>query len=131
MPLATNAKRKSAGGATHVVGSDNTFADLGLPNADELLRKADLLIAIVAAIRAAGLDQTAAAAALEINQPKVSRLLNGHLNDFSVERLLRFLVLLRHDVTITIRPAGRPGRLEVVTGRAVGKRRRRSRRAAA
>ena len=42
-------------------GSGNVFADLGLPNADELLAKATLASAITEALTARGLTQRAAA----------------------------------------------------------------------
>jgi predicted XRE-type DNA-binding protein len=88
-------------------GSDNVFADPGLPNPDEHLAKADLASRINALIREAGLTQVAAAALLGIDQPKVSRLARGYLARFSVEHLIKFLTLLGRDVEIgeKIRPA--------------------------
>jgi predicted XRE-type DNA-binding protein len=75
-------------------GSDNVFADIGLPNPEERLAKADLAIRIAAAIRARRLTQARAARVLKIDQPKVSRLLRGQLSGFSTERLMHFLTLL-------------------------------------
>ncbi len=82
----------------------NVFADLGLDDADELLAKAELTRRIAALIRARRLTQAAAARALGIDQPKVSRLLRGHLDEFSGERLMRFLRLLGQDIEIVVRP---------------------------
>ena len=98
-------------------GSGNIFADIGLPNPEERLAKADLAIRISEAIRARRLTQTQAARVLKIDQPKISRLLRGHLSGFSAERLMHFLTLLGRDVEITVRPAPRSrhqGRLRVV-----------------
>jgi predicted XRE-type DNA-binding protein len=99
------------------VGSGNVFADLGLPNPEEHLAKAELAFRISEAIRARRLTQTRAARILKIDQPKISRLLNGQLSGFSTERLMQFLTLLGSDVEITVKPAPRSrrqGRLRVV-----------------
>ena len=98
-------------------GSSNVFADLGLPNSEERLAKADLAIRIAGAIRARRLTQTAAARILKIDQPKISRLLRGQLSGFSTERLMQFLTLLGRDVEIVIKPvprSRRQGHLRVV-----------------
>jgi len=98
-------------------GSGNVFADIGLPNAEERLAKADLAIRIGEAIRARQLTQTRAAHMLRIDQPKISRLLRGQLSGFSTERLMHFLTLLGRDVEITVKPAPRSrrqGHLRVV-----------------
>jgi predicted XRE-type DNA-binding protein len=99
--------------------SGNVFADLGLPNPEERLAKADLAIRIAAAIRAKGLTQARAAQLLDIDQPKISRLLRGQLSGFSTERLMKFLTLLGRDVEIVVRAtprSRRQGRLRVVAG---------------
>jgi predicted XRE-type DNA-binding protein len=100
-----------------VEGSGNVFADIGLPNPEERLAKADLAIRIALAIRARRLTQARAARILKIDQPKVSRLLRGRLSGFSTERLMHFLTLLGRDVEIVIKTAPRSrrqGRLRVV-----------------
>jgi predicted XRE-type DNA-binding protein len=98
-------------------GTGNIFADLGLPNPQERLAKADLAIRIAEAIRARRLTQTRAAHILKIDQPKISRLLRGQLSGFSTERLMLFLTLLGRDVEITVKRAPRSrrqGHLRVV-----------------
>jgi len=98
-------------------GSGNVFADLGLPNPEERLAKADLAIRIAAAIRGRRLTQARAARVLRIDQPKVSRLLRGQLSGFSTERLMHFLILLGRDVEIVVKApprSRRQGRLRVV-----------------
>jgi predicted XRE-type DNA-binding protein len=91
-------------------GSGNIFADIGLPNPEERLAKADLAIRITEAIRARRLTQTRAARILEIDQPKISRLLRGQLSGFSTERLMHFLTLLGRDVEIVIKRTPRSRR---------------------
>ena len=83
-------------------GSNNVFADLGLPDADELLVKAGLAHRIGVLIDK--LTQVEAAKLLGIDQPKVSRLLRGELYGFSTEQLMRFLNDLGHDVAIDVKP---------------------------
>lgn len=91
----------------YVVGSGNVFADLGHPRPAEALAKAELARKIGALISERGLTQAAAATLLEIDQPKVSALTRGRLAGFSLDRLVRFLVLLGSDVEITVRPRSR------------------------
>ena len=86
-----------------VRSSGNVFADLGLRNADEKQTKVRLAVAIQQIIQARRLSQTAAASLLDINQPKISALVNYRLDGFSVERLMRFLNALDRDVEIIIR----------------------------
>lgn len=93
-----------------VEGSGNIFADIGLPNPEERLAKADLAIRIASAIRARRLTQARAARILKIDQPKVSRLLRGRLSGFSMERLMHFLTLLGRDVEIVVKTAPRSRR---------------------
>jgi len=97
-------------------GSGNVFADLGLPNPEERLAKADLALAISRAIKERGLTQREAATLMGIDQPKVSHVLRGRLADFSTERLISFLTGLGRDIEIVVRPAPKSrkrGRLHV------------------
>src|SRR3954451_7795574 len=85
----------------------NVFADLGLPDAGEHLIKAGLVVRIDRIIRERKLTQTAAAELMGIDQPKVSAMLAGQFRGYSVERLMRFLVALGHDVQIVVKPRRR------------------------
>lgn len=91
--------------------SGNVFADLDLPEPEELLAKAGLAHQICSIIEERGLTQTQAAQVLGITQPKVSLLVRGRLAGFSMERLVRFLLSLECDVQITVKrqknPSGR------------------------
>jgi predicted XRE-type DNA-binding protein len=89
----------------YVVSSGNVFADLGLPNPEELLAKAELANKISVLIRERKLTQKEAAAVLGIDQPKVSMLLRGRLTGFSIERLMRLLMLLGQDIRISVHPS--------------------------
>jgi predicted XRE-type DNA-binding protein len=88
----------------HVIkGGGNVFRDLNLPDADILQAKADLVYRISTLIEQRGLTQMQAADVLRLTQPKISALLRGHLDGFSMERLVRFLNALDQDVNITVR----------------------------
>ena len=65
----------------------NVFADLGLPDAEERLAKAELARQIGGIIEERRLTQAAAGRVLGVDQPKVSALLAGRLAGFSLERL--------------------------------------------
>ena len=84
--------------------SGNVYADIGFKNPDEHALKAELVRQIAAVMKDQELTQTAAATRLGIEQPDVSKLLKGHFRQFSVERLMRFLVALGQDVEIVVRP---------------------------
>lgn len=84
--------------------SGNVYADLGIRGADEHALKAELVRQIAAVMKEEQLTQTDAARRLGIEQPDVSRMLKGHFRQFSVERLMRFLVALGQDVEIVVRP---------------------------
>lgn len=85
--------------------SGNVFADLGLPDPDVLLAKAELAITISSIIRQRGLTQTAAARELGVHQSRVSAITRGRLDDFSLERLLSFARCLGQDVSIILSPS--------------------------
>jgi predicted XRE-type DNA-binding protein len=80
----------------------NVFADLGLPEPEERLAKAQIASAIQSAIEARGLTQQQAAVVMEVDQPKVSKIVRGRLSEFSTEWLLTRLLLLGMDVDIII-----------------------------
>lgn len=88
-------------------GTRNVFADLGFPDAETHLLKAELVTRIQAVITAQELTQVAAAKRMGLSQPDVSRLLNGQFRDVSVERLMRLLTRLGCDVDITIHNHGK------------------------
>src|SRR6185369_10516130 len=83
--------------------SGNVFADLSLPKADDLLAKAELAAKIIGEIERRRLTQSQAAAILGVDQPKVSALKQGRLSSFSIERLMRFLLLLGCDIEIVVK----------------------------
>ena len=82
--------------------SGNVFADLGLDNSEELLARANLAAAIARRIKSQKLTQKSAAGLMKLDQPKVSQLVNGKVEGFTTDRLIRFLNDLGCDVNITV-----------------------------
>lgn len=91
-------------GRQTATGSRNLFKDLGMPNAEEHFVKAQLVFKIDTIMKERGLKQVAAADLFGVRQPDVSKMLRGEFRQFSVERLLRFLVALDQDVEIVVKP---------------------------
>ena len=85
-----------------IPGGGNVFADMGLPNPEELLQKSDLVIALKRNIERMNLTQTEAAKILGISQAKVSTLLRGRLGGVSVGKLIELLNRLGCDVDVKV-----------------------------
>lgn len=95
--------------------SGNVFADLGLANPEREQLKAHLTLQIYRLVKERGLTQVEAGRVLGIKQPHVSALMRNRSGNFSVERLMDFLIALGQDVEITIRPTRREqGHVSVV-----------------
>ena len=91
-------------------GSGNVFADIGLAGAGELFARAQIGFHVFKILEHMNLAQRKIAQILEIPQPEVSHLMNGHYSRFTTDKLLDFLKRLDHDVSIRISPhrAGQP-----------------------
>src|SRR5436853_547218 len=61
----------------HEVGSGNVFADIGLPDAETHLLKAQLVSRIQDILDERSLSQTAAGTLMGVRQPDLSRILHG------------------------------------------------------
>lgn len=94
----------------YVVGAGNVFADLGYPRPEEAAAKAELAHKITKIIERRRLTQAEAAEMLDVDQPKISALRRGKLSGFSLDRLVRFLVLLGSDVQIVVKDQRRSRR---------------------
>lgn len=97
-------------------GSGNVFADLGLPNPERELLKAQLTLQIYTILKDSGMTQVEIAKILGVQQPQVSLLMRNRAGNFSVGRLMEFLTALRQDVEITVRPTRKEhGALSVIS----------------
>ena len=96
--------------------SGNIFADLGLPNPEQELLKAQLTLQIHTILKSSGMTQAEIAKILGVQQPQVSLLMRNRTGNFSVGRLMEFLTALRQDVEITVRPTRKEhGALSVIS----------------
>ena len=97
--------------------SGNVFKDLGFSDeeAEEELLKAELGVEIFRILEERGLTQKEAAKILGVKQPEISRLKHGKFSYYSVERLMRFLKRLNHDIEIRITSVeNREGQQQVI-----------------
>jgi predicted XRE-type DNA-binding protein len=85
----------------YTISSDNVFADLGMPDAEERLTRARLLSYIIIEVSRRGLTQHQVASLLGIPQSHVSHLLNARLSRFSLESLQQMTARLGMDVAIS------------------------------
>jgi len=98
-------------------GSANVYADLGLPDADEMLVKAQLVTQISDIIKKEGWTQQEAARVVGLTQPKLSEMLRGKFRGISEAKLLDCLARLGCDVQIVVgphHPSTHTGKVEVV-----------------
>lgn len=88
-----------------IPSSGNVFADLDIPNPSLSLAKANLAHRIAELVHQRKYTQVQAAELLGVTQPKVSELIRGRLQGFTLDRLLKFLNRLGQDVEISVRPS--------------------------
>jgi predicted XRE-type DNA-binding protein len=96
------------------IGSGNVFADIGLPNPEEALAKAEIARLVNSILSARDLTQVQAGDVLGIPQPRVSDLARGRLGKFSLEKLIDFAKRLGNDVEIRITRSKKKARLKVM-----------------
>jgi len=77
-----------------IKGSDNVFDDLGFDpvEAADLKVRSGLMIEVTKYIESNGLTQTEAAKLMGVDQPKISALMRGNINLFSINRLIKMAV---------------------------------------
>jgi len=83
--------------------SGNIFGDLGFKQPEEMQAKAQIAYLISQIINRRHLTQKEAAAELGLTQPKVSNIMAGRLDGFSLEKLMMLMVKLNRDVEIVIK----------------------------
>jgi predicted XRE-type DNA-binding protein len=97
----------TSGDLTIEQGTGNPYADLGSPNAEEMLVKANLAREIAEIIKSRHLTQQRAAELLGMTQPKLSALLCGKFRGISQAKMMECLNRLGRDVEIVVKKAGR------------------------
>lgn len=83
--------------------SGNVYTDLGYPDSEDMLIKAQLVTKIAEIIRQRRLTQAHAAKIIRLTQPKISRMLRGEFRGISERRLLQCLTRLGRDVQIVVK----------------------------
>ena len=83
----------------------NVYEDLGLPDAKEMLVKAQLALSIARIIKSRGLTQSKAAKIIGLSQPKLSYMLNGKFRGISEAKMLECITRLGRDIQIVIQPS--------------------------
>jgi predicted XRE-type DNA-binding protein len=80
----------------------NVFEDAGFPpeEAAHLLIRTDLILQVRDIIEKRGLTQRAAAVALDVTQPRISDLVRGRVELFSIDTLVEMLNRLGVSVTV-------------------------------
>ena len=82
------------------VSSGNVFEDFGFENPKEANAKSDLALLISAIIKQRKLTQDQAAKLMKTDQPKISKIIRGTLSEFTIERLMNYLLNLGCDLEI-------------------------------
>lgn len=75
--------------------------------------KSNLLIILVKHIRDKGWTQSSAARFLEVTQPRVSNLMNGQTDKFSIDTLMRMLFKLGYSLDMGFNPMNEKMPLEI------------------
>lgn len=90
-------------------GSGNVFRDLRFPpqEAEHLKLRAELMVRLRKLIRDRRLTQAEAAALFGVSQPRVSDLVRGKIERFSIDTLVAMLGSAGARVSISVRPKGR------------------------
>ena len=80
----------------------NVYAQLGFPDAEEMLVKAQLVSKIGETLRKRGWSQQEAAKVLGLTQPKLSKMLRGQFRGISEMKMMDCLVRLGRSVKIVV-----------------------------
>jgi predicted XRE-type DNA-binding protein len=93
-------------GTAIACSTGNVFKDLGFNDdeAENLKVRADLMIELTQLIEARELTQTAAADLLGVTQPRVSDLVRGKIDRFSVDTLIEMLGHAGVSVSFVVTP---------------------------
>jgi predicted XRE-type DNA-binding protein len=82
----------------------SVYRELGFPDADEMLVKAQLVMKIAQILRERGWSQQQAAQVLGLTQPKLSKMLRGQFRGISEMKMMDCLIRLGRAVKIVVGP---------------------------
>lgn len=85
-------------------GSDNVFKDLGFEDEEAINLKirADLTIDLQRFVKAKNWTQAEAAAFFKETQPRISNLMNGDIDRFSIDKLVQMLDRAGMDIRVSV-----------------------------
>lgn len=90
----------------HISPSDgNIFADLNLPDAENLKLRSELMVAIRKWVKDTGLTQAKAAIRLNTTQPILNDVLKGRYEKFTIDRLVKMVDAAGLHVSISVNKA--------------------------
>ena len=82
----------------------NVYEQLGFPDAEEMLVKAQLVTQIAEILRERGWSQQQAGKVLGLTQPKLSKMLRGQFRGISEMKMMECLLRLGRTVRIVVGP---------------------------
>ena len=102
-----------------VKGSENVFEhlDFGREEAANLAIRADLMIFLTRYIECEGITQSEAGKRFGITQSRVSELINGRIDKFTIDKLVNIAARVGFNTSVKVKQAKR--RLSVIEGREV------------
>lgn len=83
----------------------NIFADLNLPDAENLKLRSELMIAIRKWVKDTGLTQAEAAKRLNTTQPILNDVIRGRYEKFTIDRLVKMLDAAGLHISVSISKA--------------------------
>ena len=90
----------------HISSSNgNIFADLNLPDAENLKLRSELMIAIRKWVKDTGLTQAEAAKRLNTTQPFLNDVIRGRYEKFTIDRLVNMLDAAGLRVSVSVSKA--------------------------
>ena len=85
--------------------SANIFEELGLPDAENLKLRAQLMVEVREYVDESGLTQAAAARAMKTTQPRLNEVLKGKIDKCSIDRLVQMLAEVGRHISIKVSKA--------------------------
>jgi len=83
----------------------NIFEELGLPDAENLKLRAQLMMEVRRYVEESGLTQVAAAKAMKTTQPRLNNVLKGKIEKCTIDRLVQMLAEVGWHVSIKVSKA--------------------------
>lgn len=83
----------------------NIFEELGLPDAENLKLRAQLMMEVRRYVEESSLTQAAAAKAMKTTQPRLNEVLKGKIGKCSIDRLVQMLAEVGRHVSIKVSKA--------------------------